>query len=78
MRVQCISRTWKKITRRYLKHILSKMRLNVPLVRQRKDSSDCGPACASMLLKYYNYDVSVEEINTMLDRDGSKGMLTSI
>ena len=37
------------------------MKLNVPLIRQ-ESSDDCGLACLSMLMKYYDIDKSVTEL----------------
>jgi hypothetical protein len=38
------------------------MRLDVPLIRQKKDSVDCGLAGLSMLMKYYGIDKSISEL----------------
>jgi len=38
------------------------MKLNVPLIKQKEGSEDCGLACLSMLLKYYNIQKSVSEL----------------
>lgn len=38
------------------------MKLNVPLVRQKKGSKDCGPACLAMVLKYYGINKTIDEI----------------
>jgi ABC-type bacteriocin/lantibiotic exporter with double-glycine peptidase domain len=38
------------------------MKLNVPIIRQKKDSVDCGLACLSMLMKYYGIDRSISDM----------------
>ena len=38
------------------------MKLNVPLVRQEKNSEDCGIVCLSMVLKFYNIQKSLTEL----------------
>ncbi len=38
------------------------MILDVPVVRQKKDSVDCGLAGLSMILKYYGVDKSIEDL----------------
>ena len=38
------------------------MKLNVPVVRQEENSIDCGLACLSMLMKYYDIDKNIIEI----------------
>ncbi|MBR9690140.1 C39 family peptidase [Candidatus Woesearchaeota archaeon] len=37
------------------------MRIKVPIIKQ-KNSLSCGPACLSMVLKFYGKDVSEDEI----------------
>src|SRR3989344_6612380 len=50
------------------------MKLNVPLVLQRPDRGDCGPACVAMVMSYYGLDISIPKINSELNRDYKKGM----
>jgi len=38
------------------------MKLNVPIIRQEENSVDCGLACLSMLMKYYNINKSIIEM----------------
>ncbi len=38
------------------------MKLKVPLIRQVRKSVDCGPACLSMILRFYGIKESVSEI----------------
>ncbi len=38
------------------------MKLNVPLIRQKKNSVDCGIASLSMILKYYHINKSIAEL----------------
>lgn len=38
------------------------MKLNVPIIRQEKNSIDCGLACLAMLMKYYDIDKSIDEM----------------
>lgn len=40
--------------------------LNVPLIRQAKMSSDCGPAALAMLLEYHGVDYDFEEMKKEL------------
>lgn len=37
-------------------------KLNVPLIQQAEGSADCGVACVAMLMKYYDIDISYDEI----------------
>ncbi len=38
------------------------MKLNIPVIRQDKNSVDCGLACLSMLLNYYHINKNIKEI----------------
>ncbi len=38
------------------------MKLNVPLIRQKKNSVDCGPAVLSMIFQYYGKNSSSQEV----------------
>lgn len=38
------------------------MKLDVPIIRQEKDSVDCGLACLSMLMKYSGIEKSLSEL----------------
>ncbi len=38
------------------------MKLNVPLIRQKKGSGDCGPACLAMILNYYGVKKSIDDL----------------
>lgn len=40
------------------------MRLKVRLIRQDKNSNDCGLACVSMLLRYYNINKTITELKS--------------
>ncbi|MDO8467406.1 MAG: C39 family peptidase [Nanoarchaeota archaeon] len=42
------------------------MKLNVPLIRQDKNSFDCGLACLSMILKYYGEDINISELKKVI------------
>lgn len=44
----------------------AKTKLNVPLVRQAKGSGDCGPACVSMVLKYYNVKNNMNDVGKFI------------
>lgn len=39
------------------------MKLEVPLLRQAKQSADCGPACVSMLLSYYGVKKNPKKVS---------------
>lgn len=43
------------------------MKVIVPLIRQEKNSSDCGIVCIAMILKYYGIKKSIEEIKKDVD-----------
>jgi len=45
------------------------MKLNVPLIRQPKDSEDCGIAGLAMLFKYYKVPISFEDIKKEVEID---------
>ena len=45
------------------------MKLNVPLVRQDKDSVDCGLAGLEMLLKFHGSDLNIEQIKKVIAPD---------
>jgi len=45
------------------------MRLNVPLVKQ-PSKLDCGPACATMLLRFLGIDVSTNQIKQIIKKQG--------
>ena len=45
-----------------LKTVRINMMLDIPVIRQEKDSLDCGLACLSMLLGYYNIKKTVLDL----------------
>ena len=45
------------------------MKLNVPLVRQDKNSQECGLAGLAMIFKYYNVPISYEKLKIELKAD---------
>ncbi len=40
--------------------------LEVPLIRQAEESSDCGPACLAMILEYYKISYTLDEMKKEL------------
>lgn len=50
------------------------MELNVPFVRQPKDSVWCGPATATMMLKFYSSKRSLEHIVREMNIKSTKGI----
>lgn len=51
------------------KYEINKMKLNIPLIRQPKDSVDCGIAGIAMLFKYYNIPKTFNEIKKEIETD---------
>lgn len=49
--------------------------LNVPLLRQGEGTTDCGPTCVSMILKYYGIENDVEEVTREIRRIDKKMIL---
>lgn len=47
-------------------NLLRMNHLEVPLLRQAEESSDCGPACLAMILEYYAIDYNFEEMKKEL------------
>ncbi len=43
------------------------MKLNIPVITQDKNSSDCGVACVSMLLQHYDLDRSITTLKQKIE-----------
>ncbi|MBI2667355.1 C39 family peptidase [Candidatus Woesearchaeota archaeon] len=49
------------------------MKLEIPVVRQGKDSFDCGLACLSMLFRYYGFNKSISDMKNDIKVYGPMG-----
>lgn len=56
-----------------LEDIVSRMRLEVPLIRQPKDSADCGIAAMTMLTQYHGCDMSFNDCKEEIRGDKKAG-----
>ena len=43
------------------------MQLDIPLIRQDKNSSDCGLACVAMLLQHYGLDANIAQLQQKIE-----------
>ncbi len=54
------------------------IKLNVPLIRQDKDSRDCGLAGLCMILNYYGIKTSISELKEEIEVDKKGTYVTQL